>query len=133
VVIRTNPLSIETERVQRICPSIVHKEETNIRRMAATISCTIRNPIAIFPYTAHISPLSEISFMMIIVLLKVMAIAIYKASILVNHKSLITKNPIVEVKNTCHNQVISDILPVSFMVLAFNPIQTIKSSKDIPI
>lgn len=73
------------------------------------------------------------SFIMIIVLLKVIAMAIYIASILENHKNLIIKNHISEVNITCHNQVIRDIFPVSLMVLAFNPIQTIKSRSDIPI
>lgn len=59
--------------------------------------------------------------------------AIYNASILENHKSLMIKNPMIEVKNTCPNQVISETFPVSFIVLAFKPIPTIKRRREIPI
>ena len=97
---RKNHLSIPIHNVHRIFTSPTPKEETSIKRIAATISCTIKNPIAIFPYIDHISPLSERSFIMIIVLLKVSAIAIYNASKGVNHKSILSQKPIIEVNAT---------------------------------
>jgi hypothetical protein len=51
----------------------------------------------------------------------------------VNHNNLTIKNHIVEVKNTCHNQVTSEALPVSLIILAFSHIHTIKRSRDIHI
>lgn len=70
---------------------------------------------------------------MIIVLLKVSAIAIYNASKGVNHKSILSQKPIIEVNATWPNQVINDALPVSLIIFAFNPIHTINNKSDIHI
>ncbi len=75
VNISTNHFNIHTDNAHNIF-SQTPKDDTNISNIAATISCTIKNHIAILPYTDHVSHLSEISFMIIIVLLNVMAIAI---------------------------------------------------------
>lgn len=75
VNIKTNHFSIHMDKVHNIF-SHTHIDEIIINNIAATISCTIKNHIAILPYMDHVSHLSEINFMMIIVLLNVIAIAI---------------------------------------------------------
>jgi len=75
VKINTNHFNIHTDNAHNIF-SHTPREETNINNIAATISCTIKNHIAILPYIDHVSHLSDINFMIIMVLLNVMAIAI---------------------------------------------------------
>jgi len=75
VKINTNHFNIHTDNAHNIF-SHTPRDETNINNIAATMSCTIKNHIAILPYIDHVSHLSEINFMMIIVLLNVIAIAI---------------------------------------------------------
>jgi hypothetical protein len=132
VIISTNHLSIDIDNVDTIF-SHIHNDDTIIKSIAATMSCTMRNHIAIFPYMDQVSHLSEISFIIIIVLLNVIDIAIYRDSILLNHNNFTIKNPIIDVKKTCQSHVINDTLPVSLIILAFNHIPTINSNKDIHI
>lgn len=132
LVISTNHFNIDMLSIDNNSHQ-VHKDDINISIIAATISWTIRNHIAIFPYNELLSHLSDINFIIIIVLLNVSAIHIYRDSILLNHKNFDIKNHIIEVKKTCHNQVINDAFQVSFIIFAFNHIHTMKSSRDIHI
>lgn len=110
-----------------------HKEPINISMIAAIISWIIKTHIVILEYNESVSPLSDINFIITIVLLNVSAIHTYIDSILLNHKIFNSKNHIIEVINTCHNHVISHAFHVSLIIFAFNQIQTIKSNKDIHI
>jgi hypothetical protein len=108
-------------------------EETIINKIAAIIFCTITNHVAIFQYIDHISHLSDMSFIIIIVLLNVIAIAIYAHSMFVNHNVFTIKYHITDVKMTCQIHVTREALPVSLIILALSHIHTIKRSRDIHI
>ena len=117
-VVRLNPLDID---------------EIIIKIIIATKSWIIKNPIEIFPYNAPISSLSDKSFMMIIVLLNVKAIATYIEIIVEKPINLHMKNPINEVNITWPIPVTEETLPTSFITLGLKLKPTIKRSSAIPI
>ena len=114
-------------------PAVPVEDDINISINIATMSCTIRNPIAILPYNVSTSPLSDNSFSIIIVLLNVSAIAMYIAGIVANPKVFIIKNPITDVNIICPIPVISAIFPTSFTAFGFRCNPTMNSSIATPM
>jgi len=127
-----NPFTIIWNNIVDVSHHQLHSV-ININITIATTSWTIKNHIDIFPYNVLRSPLSERSFIITMVLLKVIAIAIYAEVMLSNPKIKHSQNQIIEVKITCQIPVNNDVFPTSFNVLGFILSPTIKSSSAIPI
>ena len=124
-------------RKLRAIPSMLADVEENVEIPAriniATKSCTIKKPIEILPWSELISFLSDNNFTIIIVLLKVSAIAIKADSISENPKASEIIIPIKVVKTICPTPVTIDIFPISLNTLTSSFIPTRKSKKAIPI
>ena len=101
--------------------------------MAATISCIIRIPIAIFPYRRAFSFLSLRSFKMIMVLLNARASPTKSPSVFDQPNAIENKYPIKVTTRVWTPAVIRTTLPTSLIILGFKPSPIIKSSRAMPI
>ena len=114
-------------------PDPPEKEEITINKIIAKMSWTNKNPIEIFPYNFSISFLSDSSFMMMIVLLNVKAIAMYRETNGENPRKMLIRKPIREVKIICPTPVIRETFPTSLIIFGLRLIPTIKSRNVTPI
>lgn len=107
--------------------------DSTIITRTTTMSCTIRNPRAMRPWSSSSSRLSDSSLTMMIVDEKVSATATYNATVADIPSSSASPNPMIEVKATCPSPVINATLPVvrARCRSSFSP--TRKSNTAMPI
>src|SRR6056297_3271351 len=86
--------------------------ERTIMTSTTTMSCTIRNPSAMRPWSSSSSRLSDSSLTMMIVDENVNATATYNAAVVDKPSSSAMPNPMIDVNATCPSPVISATLPV---------------------
>jgi hypothetical protein len=86
--------------------------DSTIITSTTTMSCTIRNPSAIRPWSSSSSRLSDSSLTMMIVEENVSATATYNATVADMPSSRARPNPMIEVNATCPRPVINATLPV---------------------
>jgi hypothetical protein len=86
--------------------------DSTIITSTTTMSCTIRNPSAIRPWSSSSSRLSDSSLTMMIVDENVSATATYNATVADMPSSRARPNPMIEVNATCPRPVINATLPV---------------------
>ncbi len=130
--IEASPMMIECRGIS-LGFSPPEEEDIIINRAITKMSCTNRKPIDIFPYSLSMSFLSDRSFIIMIVLLNVKAIAIYMDEIVEKPRSLLMKKPIREVKMICPMPVTRETFPTSFMTFGLRLIPTMKRRNVIPI